>query len=90
MKKQLILAIFSIFLYAEQSDINKTITDEDFMKQWQELEQREKEAKNKTERIQQEVIMLKQENIKLNQEHEKIKKTGKILDDITNQLKIDK
>lgn len=76
MNKFLILALLSVFLNAGQSDNNKTMTDEEFMKQWQQLEQKEKSAKDKT--------------LKSETELNTSKKLGKTLDELGNKLGVDK
>ncbi len=76
MNKLLILALLSVFLNAGQSDNNKTMTDEEFMKQWQQLEQKEKSAKDKT--------------LKSETELNTSKKLGKTLDELGNKLGVDK
>ncbi len=76
MNKLLILALLSICLNAGQSDNNKTMTDEEFMKQWQQLEQREKEAKKKTAEMK-----------KNTQALDKLEKT---VDELGNKLGVDK
>lgn len=76
MNKLLILALLSVFLNARQFDNNKTMTDEEFMKQWQQLEQREKEAKTKTAEMK-----------KNTQALDKLEKT---VDELGNKLGIDK
>lgn len=76
MNKLLILALLSICLNAGQSDNNKTMTDEEFMKQWQQLEQREKEAKTKTAEMK-----------KNTQALDKLEKT---VDELGNKLGVDK
>ncbi len=40
MNKLLILALLSVFLNAGQSDNNKTMTDEEFMKQFEKNEEK--------------------------------------------------
>ena len=76
MNKLLILALLSVFLNAGQSDNKKTMTDEEFMKQWQQLEQKEKSAKDKT--------------LKSETELNTSKKLGKTLDELGNKLGVDK
>lgn len=71
MKKLLYSALLTIILTANSvfaSDTNKTMTDDEFMKQFMALEQKEKNAKAKT--------------IKTGEELEASKKLGKTLDEV--------
>ncbi len=77
--KKLLFLILSIllssnFIYAgnKKSDTNKTMTDDEFMKQFMVLEQKEKNAKAKT--------------IKTEEELEASKKLGKTLDEVGNLI----
>lgn len=78
MNKLLILALLSIFAISlnadntKTKDTNKTMTDEEFMKQIMALDQEEKNAKAKTAKTEKEL--------------EEAKKTGKTLDEIGNLL----
>jgi len=57
------------FLYA---DNNKTISDEEFMKQWEQLEKERKEVRDKTEKSKKEL--------------EDSKKLGRTLDELLNRI----
>lgn len=76
--KQIFISIFLVSLFfnfsnAEEvkptKETKQPMSDEEFMKQWEELEQRKQKAKEKTEEA---------------------KKRGKALDEIINQLSVDK
>lgn len=70
------------FIYAEtlkSVSKNETISDEEFMKQYEQLEQRKKEAKNKTAKTE---LQLK----KSKEELEASKKLGKTLDEILDKV----
>lgn len=73
MKRVLLVLCLSIlhtnFLYA---DNNKTISDEEFMKQWEQLEKERKEVKDKTEKSKKEL--------------EDSKKLGRTLDELLNKV----
>ena len=80
MNKLLIIALLSIFAISSNADntkakdTNKTMTDDEFMKQIIALEQKQNDAKAKTRRTEKEL--------------EEAKKTGKTLDEIGNLLGI--
>ena len=79
MKKLLFIILFAITLFANDltaTDKNKTMTDEEFLKQFMALEKRQEEAKAKT------TIMKKNT--------EKLKKLNKTLNKLTKILGIDK
>ena len=78
MNKLLILALLSVFLNAGQSDNNKTMTDEEFMKQWQQLEQREKEAKKKQRTVEVKEVRLSP-NIETNDLNTKVNNAKKFI-----------
>lgn len=80
MNKLLILALLSIFAISlnadntKAKDTNKTMTDDEFMKEFMKLDKQEKDAKAKTAKTEKELA--------------EAKKTGKTLDEIGNLLGI--
>ncbi len=82
MKKVLLSILGVIFLLANSinaSDNNKTISDEEFMKQWEQLEKKKKEAIDKTTKTE---LQLK----KSEKELEASKKIGKTLDELLDKV----
>ena len=84
--KKIFISIFLIsfvFNFANAEEVKKNKTDAEWIKEFQDLEKREKEANKKIENA-------KLEMSKSQKELEKAQKLGKTLDEINNLVGVDK
>ena len=90
--KKIFISIFIIALSFNfaNAESKATKTDAEWIKEFQDLEKREKEANKKIEKAKLKTAQIKKERIKEQEELEKAQKLGKTLDEINNKLGVDK
>ncbi len=90
--KKIFISIFIITLSFTfvNAEWKATKTDDEWIKEFQDLEKREKEANKKIENAKLKTAQIKKERIKEQEELEKAQKLGKTLDEINNKLGVDK